>query len=54
MARGLKVLGLTGGIGAGKSTVARLFAERGVPVLDADALSRPDLKRNVGGQEVDV
>jgi len=40
VARGLKVLGLTGGIGSGKSTVARLIAEHGVPVLDADRLAR--------------
>jgi dephospho-CoA kinase len=40
VARGLKVLGLTGGIGAGKSTVAGLFAARGVPIVDADALAR--------------
>jgi dephospho-CoA kinase len=33
-------LGLTGGIGSGKSTVAALLAARGAVVIDADAISR--------------
>ena len=34
------VVGLTGGIGAGKSTVSGLLAERGAVVVDADLISR--------------
>ena len=33
-------LGLTGGIGSGKSTVARILAEQGAAVIDADAIAR--------------
>jgi dephospho-CoA kinase len=33
-------IGLTGGIASGKSTVAQLFAEQGVPVIDLDEVAR--------------
>ncbi|MCX6885082.1 MAG: dephospho-CoA kinase [Verrucomicrobia bacterium] len=36
----MKVLGLTGGIGMGKSTAARCFLQRGVRVVDTDDLAR--------------
>ncbi len=36
----MKLIGLTGGIGAGKSTVSDYLKEKGYPVLDADAVAR--------------
>jgi dephospho-CoA kinase len=36
----MRVFGLTGGIGSGKSTVARIFSEEGIPVIDADLIAR--------------
>jgi dephospho-CoA kinase len=34
------IVGLTGGIGSGKSTVAEAFARHGVPVIDTDVIAR--------------
>ena len=33
-------VGITGGIGSGKSTVCRLFAQKGVAVYDSDAAAK--------------
>ena len=54
-----RVVGITGGIGSGKSTVASMFAELGAAVIDADAIVRellgsPELigkLRNAWGEE---
>src|ERR1041385_1517214 len=32
----MKIIGITGGIGSGKSTVCRIFAALGIPVFNAD------------------
>ena len=36
----MKIIGLTGGIGAGKSTVTEILIKEGYPVIDADRISR--------------
>lgn len=41
-----KILGITGGIGAGKSMVSKLFAELGATVVDADKIAREVLEPN--------
>ena len=38
-----RIIGITGGIGSGKSTLAACFRERGIPTIDADAISRSAL-----------
>lgn len=43
------LVGLTGGIGSGKSTVARLLAARGAVVLDADVLAREVVEPGTAG-----
>lgn len=36
----MRLIGLTGGIGSGKTTVARMLGDRGFHVIDADAIAR--------------
>jgi dephospho-CoA kinase len=43
------LIGLTGGIGSGKSTVARLLERRGAVVIDADQLAREAVAKGTPG-----
>ena len=45
------LVGLTGGIGSGKSTVARLLERRGAVVIDADQLAREAVAKGTPGFE---
>lgn len=45
----MKWIGLTGGIGTGKSTVAKLLRDSGFEVVDADELAREAVKKNSPG-----
>ncbi len=45
------LVGLTGGIGSGKSTVARMLEERGAVVIDADQLARKAIAKGTPGYQ---
>ena len=45
----MRVIGLTGGIGCGKSLAAQFFAELGALVIDADQLARAAIERGTTG-----
>lgn len=45
----MRIVGLTGGISSGKSTVSNLFKAHGIPVVDADIVARDALKKGTGG-----
>ncbi|XP_022847288.1 dephospho-CoA kinase-like [Olea europaea var. sylvestris] len=45
----MRVVGLTGGISSGKSTVSNLFKAHGIPIVDADVVARNVLKKGTGG-----
>ncbi|KAJ9187751.1 hypothetical protein P3X46_003173 [Hevea brasiliensis] len=45
----MRIVGLTGGIASGKSTVSNLFKSIGIPVVDADLVARDVLKKDTDG-----
>jgi dephospho-CoA kinase len=47
-------VGLTGGVGSGKSTVAQLLAEHGAVIIDADAIAREVVEPGTPGLEAVV
>lgn len=44
----MKILGITGGSGTGKTTVSKIFSQRGFYVIDADVVARDIVKKGGG------
>ena len=53
MQKTLKI-GLTGGIGSGKSTVAQYFAELEIPIIDADVIAHELLEKNIPAENIRI
>ena len=49
-----KIIGLTGGIASGKSTVSQYLQKRGIPVIDADLVARRVVEPGTVGLEQTV
>jgi dephospho-CoA kinase len=47
----MRILGLTGGTGSGKTEAGRLFARHGIPIIDADAVGHELLAPGGAGFE---
>ena len=43
----MKIIGLTGGIAAGKSTIAKIFMDDGIPVYNSDNKAREIMNKNI-------
>jgi len=43
----MKIIGLTGGIGAGKSTISKIFTDNGIPVYNSDNKAREIMNKNI-------
>src|SRR5439155_690873 len=60
----MKTFGLTGGIGMGKSTAAEILRQRGIAIIDSDAIARvvvepgqpalQEIERSFGGEFIDA
>ncbi len=47
----MKIIGLTGGVACGKTTVAKLLVEKGFPVIDTDEIAHDLLERDLNIQK---
>ena len=46
----MTIIGLTGGIGSGKSTILKWFEKNGIPCFESDNISRKLIKTNLKSQ----